>query len=64
MNLKDRLNYDADVEALVTAIADNDGYCPCAVTKTPDTKCKCKDFREQTETGPCHCGLYVKVVEE
>lgn len=64
MKLKDRLNYDADVEALTTAISDNDGHCPCQWPRTADTKCKCRDFREKTEPGPCHCGLYVKVQEE
>lgn len=38
----------------------NKGYCPCAVDKTPDTKCPCKAFREQTE-GVCHCGRFEKV---
>lgn len=37
----------------------NEGYCPCRIEKTPDTKCICKEFREQ-ESGECHCGLYVK----
>jgi hypothetical protein len=41
----------------------NDGYCPCAVFKTPDTKCICKEFREQ-ESGVCHCGRYEKVEEK
>lgn len=38
-----------------------DGYCPCAVQRTPDTKCMCKEFREQTESGLCHCGRFEKV---
>lgn len=38
----------------------NDGYCPCAIEKTEDTRCMCKEFREQTE-GECHCGRYKKV---
>lgn len=40
----------------------NNGYCPCAIIKTPDTKCKCKKFRDQVargEPGVCHCGLWV-----
>jgi hypothetical protein len=41
---------------------ENDGYCPCFLVKTPDTKCMCKEFREMPE-GMCHCGLYIKVVE-
>lgn len=42
------------------AVKTNNGYCPCAIVKTPDTKCMCKEFREMDE-GTCHCGLYVKV---
>ena len=41
------------------ALDENDGYCPCRLEKTEDTKCMCKEFIEQ-EYGPCHCGLYVK----
>lgn len=41
------------------ALVENDGYCPCRLEKTKDTKCMCKEFIEQ-EYGPCHCGLYVK----
>ncbi len=38
----------------------NDGYCPCKVQKTPETKCMCKEFIESQQLGPCHCGLYIK----
>ena len=41
----------------------NDGYCPCAILKTEDTKCMCKEFREQEEPGECHCGRFLKVKE-
>lgn len=51
---------DASVAELVRA---NDGYCPCAIQKTEDTKCICKEFREQETSGLCHCGRYKKVVE-
>lgn len=44
----------ADVEA-------SDGYCPCAIWHNPDTKCMCKEFREQSEPGECHCGRFEKV---
>ena len=46
------------------AVKANDGYCPCMRTKTPDTKCMCKEFREQKEPGLCHCGLYQKIIED
>ncbi len=42
----------------------NNNYCPCRLKKTPDTKCMCKDFREQQEAGYCHCGLYHKVADD
>lgn len=45
------------------AVEDNDGYCPCMVERIPDTKCMCKDFREQ-ESGLCHCGRFEKVKGE
>lgn len=49
-----------DVAALVQQ---NEGYCPCSVFKNPDTKCICKEFREQKEPGLCHCGRYEKVFD-
>lgn len=39
------------------------GYCPCRVVKNEDTKCLCKEFREQTTEGECYCGLYIKVAK-
>lgn len=42
-------------------LRNNDGHCPCRLTKTEDTKCMCKEFLEQIELGECHCGLYCKV---
>ena len=51
-------------EEIVTAIKENGGYCVCAIEKTPDTKCMCKDFREKIADpdyeGYCHCMLYYK----
>lgn len=45
----------------------NDRYCPCALDKTPDTKCMCKKFREQIsrqEPGECDCGRYELIIAE
>lgn len=39
----------------------NGGYCPCKLVKNKDTKCMCKEFRDQVarnEPGFCYCGLY------
>jgi hypothetical protein len=41
-----------------------DGYCPCLIEQTEDTRCPCKEFRGQETPGPCHCGRYEKVVAE
>lgn len=45
---------------ILDKLKENGGYCPCRIEQTPDTKCMCKEFREQTNTGTCHCGLYIK----
>lgn len=42
----------------------NGMYCPCRLEKNKDTKCMCKDFREQETEGFCHCGMYQKVIIE
>lgn len=51
------------VEEIRKRLRDNDGYCPCRLKKTADTKCMCKEFLEQEE-GECHCGLYVKLKDD
>ena len=50
---------DDEVKEFRDSIKTNDGYCPCRLTHTPETKCMCKEFREQ-KSGVCHCGLYYK----
>ena len=40
------------------------GYCPCRREQNEDTRCMCKEFREQIKDpeyeGFCHCMLYYK----
>lgn len=61
--MKIKLNSDENiVKEIRQKLKDNDGYCPCKLYKNADTKCMCKDFREQSE-GECHCGLYIKTNE-
>lgn len=50
------------VKEMSKAIKDNNGYCPCRIEKTKDTKCMCKEFRDMEE-GTCHCGLFIKYKE-
>ena len=58
-----KMNPDKEHVAEVRkALRKNGGYCPCAVAKSKDTRCICRDFREQIDkgiSGKCHCGLYV-----
>ena len=59
-----KLNPDeVTVAKIREAINKNGGYCPCVLQQTPDTKCMCKDFKENVEEGYCHCGLYYKTKE-
>lgn len=57
-----KLNPDREVvDEISKKLKDNGGYCPCSLVKTPDTKCQCRDFKEQVsrgEKGFCHCGLW------
>lgn len=61
--MKVKLSDDKErVKKITEKLKSNGGYCPCSLIKTEDTKCRCKEFREQIErgeSGECHCGLYV-----
>ncbi len=62
---KIKLNPDAEVvKAVKAGLKEKDGYCPCRLERTPDTKCMCKEFRDQINDpnfeGFCHCYLYYK----
>jgi nicotinate (nicotinamide) nucleotide adenylyltransferase len=52
------------VNAILNGLERKKGYCPCRVQRNEDTKCICKEFREQIEDpnfeGYCHCLLYYK----
>ena len=54
-------NPDAAVyEEMTEAVKANGGYCPCAFGKSEDTRCPCREFREQEIEGECRCGRFVK----
>lgn len=58
-----KLNCDErKVREIREALLENDGYCPCKVERSDDTKCMCKEFRSLQKEGVCHCGLYQKVI--
>jgi ferredoxin-thioredoxin reductase catalytic subunit len=61
-------NPDASVVSRVReGLKRTGGYCPCKI-KSPDTKCMCKEFRDQIADpnfyGLCYCGLYLKVKDD
>lgn len=63
--MKVRLNEDAAVVAAVReGLKRTGGYCPCVRERSEDTKCMCREFREQIKDpnfeGYCHCMLYHK----
>ena len=63
--MKIRFNEDKEVVKTVQeGLKAKGGYCPCRLEKTPDTKCMCKEFRDQIADpnfeGYCHCLLYYK----
>ncbi len=51
------------VKEIVSKLKETGGNCPCVLPNkwNADTKCPCKNFREQESEGLCHCGLYQKV---
>lgn len=60
-----RLNENKElVEKIKEGLKKKGGYCPCRLEKSEDTKCICKEFREQIADldfeGYCHCLLYFK----
>lgn len=60
-----RLNDDRElVELIREGLRQKGGYCPCRFERTEDTKCICREFREQMADpdfeGYCHCRLYYK----
>lgn len=63
--MKIEFNEDKEiVKTIQEGLKKNDGYCPCRMEKNKDTKCMCKEFREQIQDpkfeGYCHCMLYYK----
>ena len=63
--MKIRLNENKEIADMVKeGLKARGGYCPCRREMTEDTKCMCKELREQIADpefeGYCHCMLYYK----
>ena len=50
-----------EYDAAYIAVFNNEGYCPCALEKLPETKCPCKEFLKNSPLGKCNCGKYIKL---
>lgn len=60
--LKIIMNPDKEIVRIIDeALQKNNEFCPCKLEKTKDTKCICKEFREQDFPGECHCGRFIKI---
>ena len=53
----DKAKYDE----MTQAVKDCDGYCPCELERTPETKCMCAAFRHQDTPGFCPCQRFQKI---
>ena len=65
--MKITVNQDeAVVKTVREGLKRTGGYCPCRLEQTEDTKCMCKEFKEQIADlkfeGFCHCMLYYKSI--
>jgi hypothetical protein len=49
-------------ETMTKAVMENYGYCPCMIERSEDTKCCCKEFKEQNIEGECHCQRFIKIL--
>lgn len=63
--MKVRFNDDKEiVDAIKEGLKKKNGHCPCRFEINDDTKCMCKEFRDQIKDpeyeGYCHCMLYYK----
>ena len=63
--MKISLNPDQEVvNTIREGLKQTGGYCPCRPERTEETKCMCREFKEQIDDpayeGFCHCMLYYK----
>ena len=64
MKLKIIPNSDKEiVKEIDSKLRESGGNCPCVLPTfwNNDTLCPCKEFREQSTEGFCHCQKYQKV---
>ena len=69
INMKIRLNENPEIVKMIKeGLEQTGGYCPCRRERTEETKCMCKEFKDQIKDpnyeGYCHCLLYYKSLND
>ena len=69
INMKIRLNENPEIVKMIKeGLEKTGGYCPCRRERTEETKCMCKEFKDQIKDpnyeGYCHCLLYYKSLSD
>ena len=67
--MKITLNKDKQiVDVIKEGLEHTGGYCPCRTERPEETKCMCREFKEQIKDpefeGFCHCMLYYKSIKD
>lgn len=67
--MKVKLNDNAEIVKMIKeGLEKTGGYCPCRRERTEETKCMCKEFKDQIKDpdfeGYCHCLLYYKSLKD
>lgn len=67
--MKITLNKDKQIVDVIKEGLEHTGrYCPCRTERTEETKCMCREFKEQIKDpefeGFCHCMLYYKSIKD
>ena len=67
--MKITLNKDKQiVDVIKEGLEHTGGYCPCRTERKEETKCMCREFKEQIKDpefeGFCHCMLYYKSIKD
>ena len=67
--MKITLNKDKQiVDVIKEGLEHTGGYCPCRTERTEETKCMCREFKEQIKDpefeGFCHCMPYYKSIKD
>lgn len=57
------------LDEILKQLKETDHFCPCSLTRTPNDKCMCKQFRDIINSGEigtheCACGRYIATITE